>query len=472
MSTDFLRDEGSFRDPSGRVFIQGNNILRAISDKGMADFQRVLDSRVLEKDEIARDILAARIVSTDELQLLRDSVAREGFPVANALQTRRLPLISYPYEWSFEALRAAGLAHLRLQKNLLHAGFTLSDASAFNIQFEGASPVHIDTLSIIPYTDGDPWIAYSQFQRHFLNPLLLESLTGISFTTWWRGSMDGLGSSDLLRMLPWRALLSPAVLTHVVPSALMERRLARVEQLTLHKAPPRLPKARLEAMLTHLEAILTGMAKPKGRLSVWEDYTSNNNYADTETTQKLAQVGRFAKARTPELLLDIGCNSGAYAQHALTQGAKSVVGIENDRGALDLAFLRAQKQKLPFCALHLDITNPSPAQGWRGLERKAFDARCKPDALLALAVLHHIVIRGNVPACEAIIHLASLAPRGLIEFVPKSDPQVARMLRHREDIFPDYTLDCLTSALRTVARIIAVTQITQSGRCLIEYERS
>ena len=61
------------------------------------------------------------------------------------------------------------------------------------------------------------------------------------------------------------------------------------------------------------------------------------------------------------------------------------------------------------------------------------------DAVLALALVHHLAIGNNVPL-GMIAHCFARAGRHLlIEFVPKSDSQVARLLVTREDIFDEYT---------------------------------
>lgn len=466
------RDEGSFRDPAGRVLIAKADVYRGLSDTGWAKFKPVWDSGILKSPELADILLPADLLSDAKAGQLLGSNVFQDFQARQGLRTRRLPLITYPYEWGFEALRAAALAHLRLHLQLLQHGFTLSDATAFNIQFEGAKPRHIDTLSVIPHEEGTPWLAYGQFLRHFLNPLLFESQTGIGFGTWWRGSMDGMSSHDLLRLLPWTARFRPSVLTHVLPLALVERKAEAAEKAMASRRPRGLSKAGLQAILRHLEGIISGLRRPKGRLSTWENYTSNNSYLDSESERKMQVVGDFASRQKPALLLDIGCNTGAYAAQALQCGAQSVVGLEYDRGALDGAFLRAQAKDLAFTPLSIDLTNPSPAQGWRGRERGSFDSRCQADALVALAVIHHIVIRGNIPFRAALRHLVSMAPRGIIEFVPKEDPQVQRMLRHREDIFVDYNQEVFLATLREVAAVRSVMPITHTGRCLAEYERN
>src|SRR5690606_24922064 len=95
------------------------------------------------------------------------------------LQHERLPFISYPYEWSFPLLKAAAILHLTVQLDALEADFSLSDSTAYNVQFDGVRPVFIDVLSFRKYHDGEVWAGHRQFCEQFLNPLLLRSYFGI-----------------------------------------------------------------------------------------------------------------------------------------------------------------------------------------------------------------------------------------------------------------------------------------------------
>lgn len=123
-----------------------------------------------------------------------------------------------------------------------------------------------------------------------------------------------------------------------------------------------------------------------------------------------------------------------------------------------------------FLPLRADAADPSPAQGWRGLERPALETRCKPDKLLALAVIHHLALSRNIPLPDIVRWLVSLAPEGLVEFVPKTDGNVLEMLSLREDIFADYDEARFRSELERHANIRSASRITESGRVLYWYK--
>ena len=133
-------DAGSFRDPSGRVLRHNSQILRAIFEPGAAAYEAARDAGVLAKAIKRGSLLPADPVDGIGLEPLAPG-ARHW------VEHPRLEFVSYPYEWSFSGLKAAALLQLDFQMQLLADGFTLSDATAYNIQFRGTKPVFIDHLS-------------------------------------------------------------------------------------------------------------------------------------------------------------------------------------------------------------------------------------------------------------------------------------------------------------------------------------
>ena len=136
-----------------------------------------------------------------------------------------------------------------------------------------------------------------------------------------------------------------------------------------------------------------------------------------------------------------------------------------------VAMVVAEKNRLDLLPLSMDLLNPSAGSGWMGVERKALVDRNLPDAIVALALIHHLAIAGNVPLGQAVTWLVSLAPKGIIEFTHKSDETVQRMLRFREDIFDDYHEEAFRQHLEAEAVILERREISASGRSLYIYQR-
>ena len=456
---------GSFRDPSGRIYMVGDRVLRTVTRYAVEDYEALKSDQALE--QLSR---TGRIVPAQEVN--KDSLGEAGREACYVLEHPRLPIISYPYEWCFEALRAAALAHLDLQRELLEADIVLSDASAYNIQFRGVRPVFIDYLSFRRYRSGEYWQGHRQFCEQFLNPLLLRALFGIYHNAWYRGSQEGITAVELSRLLRWHHKVRPNLLMHVVLPARFQVAAGKEAGAKLRNAARReLPKSAYSSMLAQLRAWISNL-RPRDRApTVWSHYDVDHNYTDADHQAKLQFIRDFIAKSQPGMLWDLGCNTGEYSELALAAGARKVVGFDIDQQALDLAFKRAADRELDFTPLYLDAANPSPDQGWDGSERSALKARAGADALLALAFVHHLAIGRNVPLVRVLGWLLELAPQGIIEFVPKGDPQVQRMLSLREDIFPDYSEEHFLKLLESKARLIDRKRLAADGRLLVWYQR-
>jgi hypothetical protein len=116
--------------------------------------------------------------------------------------------------------------------------------------------------------------------------------------------------------------------------------------------------------------------------------------------------------------------------------------------------------------LLLDLANPSPAQGWAGRERLSLAERGPADVILALALIHHLAIGHNVPLERIAAYLKGLCRKLIIEFVPKTDPQVKRLLLSRPDIFSDYTKEGFEQAFTGHFAIEGCMGIEDSQRTL------
>jgi ribosomal protein L11 methylase PrmA len=451
---------GSFRDPAGSVHRLGDRILRTVSAKHEADFSAALRTGVLDRLAAEKRIVAFEPVPEPYEHLGLADAAR-------VLQHPRLPFISHPYEWSFQALRAAGLHHLDIHIEILESGLTLSDASAYNIQFLGTRPVFIDLLSFRPYREGEIWTGYRQFCEQFLNPLLLASATGLMPNAWYRGALEGIQTAALRRLLPFRAKLSRRVLLHVVAHAALE---SAPSQGAESQAAPAFPRARLIRLLTDMRAWLASLA-PKPSRSLWADYTTTCSYGSEEQENKRAEVAEFAAAVRPRLLWDMGCNTGEYSLLALEAGAERAIGWDGDAAAIDVAFLAANEIGAAFTPLVGQLANPSPSQGWGQTERAGMQERSDADAVMALALIHHLVFGANVPLPQAIGWLVGLAPRGLIEFVTPDDVQVRPMRARRNGAHHRYDRDHFVESLAALARIEKSAIIGPSGREMFRYDR-
>lgn len=460
----YKRVEGSFRDPSGHVYKFEGKIYRTIKTKVKDDYEVLRDSGVYEKLIEAGELVFTKEVPSEGLNI-------DGEDVEYLLEHERMPLISYPYEWSFNALKAAALFHLELQKKLLGSNVALCDSSAYNIQFRGGKPIFIDFLSLRPYKDGDYWLGHRQFCEHFLHPLLLRALCGVSYNSWLRGSPEGISGADLLGMIPFWKKINPRFFLHLLLPEWLKNSIDEEKSKEKKQIKPLrgLPKSAYLGLLNQLHRWIQSLDAPKSKRSTWDDYTLSSSYSGNEVAEKINFVKKFVQSKRPNLLLDIGCNTGEYSEIALKNGATSVIGIDSDPHACDGAFERARVNNLNISVLQVDISNPSPSQGWRHEELQSFAKRVVSDGMIALAVLHHLVIGKNIPLVDAINNLMDFSSEGVIEFVGKDDKQVKKMLQFREDIFLDYNKENFISIVGRRAEIVEWVDIQKTNRSMVWY---
>ena len=439
--------------------MEDGRIRRAVTDIGIGNARAVRQTGLLERLSSRGWLLPERAIAT-ELAGRPDVRAVYEYP--------RIPFVSYPYEWPFAALKAAALLHLDIQLEALDAGVALTDATAYNIQFVGAQPVFIDHLSFRPYHDGELWAGHRQFCEQFLHPLLLRGLLGVEFQSWYRGHIDGIAGADLAALLGWRHTLDWRVFINVVLPARLQRR--AVDAGTEEKiSRGRLSRAAFRELLSTLHRWIARL-EPRGlERTTWSAYDSL--VPASESAAITGFVGAFVSELRPRLLWDLGCNAGRYSAAALAAGADYVIGLDSDAGAIEQSFHRARDGKLRLLSLLMDLVNPSPGQGWLDAERDGLLGRDKPDALLAIAVIHHLALARNVPLGDIVTLLTRIAPEGVIGFVPATDARAAALFRGREDLFRSYSLETFLSLLQQHARVVRQERLPGSERTLIRYSR-
>ncbi len=454
---------GSFRDPQGQVVELGASVFRVLRAP-LAPFPETwADGGPLAGLVAAGKLWPGRPLGVEAApQPLREFAPEAvGF-----LEHPRLPLITYPYEWPFALLKRAALLHLDLHCEALRSGFTLSDGSAYNIQFVGAKPVFIDSLAFVPYQEGQPWAGYAQFCESFLNPLLLAARGNPSVNDVYRARLRGVATNDVARQLGWWGALRTGTFIHVVVNSWAQRSTTDAGA----RRPSHLTRAGLDLLLRSLRRAIDGLEMPR-HPGDWSSYETHNSYSESARVAKTAVVSDFVARVRPALLLDVGCNAGEYSEIALAAGAQQVLGLERDAGAANRAVVRAEGLTKPFLPLQVDIQNPSPAQGLDLAERRSLMDRAKPDALLCLALLHHLVIGEGVPLPAVLRAIVGLAPRGLIEFVPPDDPMSRRIAGPAERLRHPYDLASFLNELSRLANVWQRNELTSAGRVLVEYSR-
>jgi SAM-dependent methyltransferase len=447
------REPGSFRDPESRVFYAGSHVYRALSSQGLADFEAAAAANLLEDPRIVR---SERVDRSAEPDLLSAGVAA-------VLEHERIPFISYPYEWTFSMLRDAALLQLDLLLAAVEHDLILKDSTPYNIQYRGSRPVFIDVGSFERLRDGELWVGYRQFCMLYLYPLMLQATKGVSFQPWLRGSLDGITPAQMRAVMSTRDRFRRGYLTTVFLQARLDSRDGAPDRaVTTELKRPGLAKQLIVANLRKMHKLVSRLEwdPPKG---VWLTYGVHNTYSLEDADRKDAFVRDVVASSRWQLAWDLGCNNGRHSR-IMAERIPTVVAIDADAGPVELLYrdLRAagDERILP---LTMNLADPSPALGWRGLERAPLIGRGKPDLVLALALVHHLAIAANIPLREVVDSLAGLGSALLVEFPTRDDPMVQKLLAgKRPGLHADYDRShfesCLSAALE-----IRRTEVLDSG---------
>lgn len=419
----------SFRDPSGFLFRLDDCLYRQVNRSYAENYDRLIESglyRALSE--------AGRLVAHEEVA--EDAHAPEPERAYKVLRPELIPFISYPYEWSFSQLQDAALLTLEIQRRSLEAGMSLKDCSAYNVQFKDGRPIFIDTLSFEVYRQGEPWVAYRQFCQHFLAPLALMSRVDIRLSRLLRMYLDGIPLDLASRLLPRRTWLKLGLGIHIHLHAKSQSIFAEKTE-----KPKRRAAVSLNALRGLVDSLDSSVRKLKWRVgrTEWSDYYNELSYSGAEFDRKRKFVSEYLEQAKPSSVWDLGANTGRLSRLASERGIPTVA-FDVDPACVEAnrreVVRRGETRLLP---LWLDLTNPSPGLGWAGAERMSLAERGPADLVMALALVHHLAIGNNVPLGDVAAYLSRLGRRLIIEFVPKSDPQVGRLLVVREDVFDTYT---------------------------------
>ncbi len=383
------------------------------------------------------------------------------------IQPEKIPFVSYPYEWSFSQLKQAALTTLEIQQIAMDFGMTLKDSSAYNIQFKHCKPILIDTLSFETYRKGGVWKAYRQFCSHFLAPLALMAHKDIRLSQLLRNYIDGIPLDLASSLLPSKMFFSYSLLAHIHAHA-------KSQKFYGSKKPPVSKRGLSKNQIVGLVASLHSGIKKMGwssSVTEWADYYSDTNYSERGFKHKKDVVSRWLETANPSIVWDLGANTGVFSRLATAKGFFTV-SFDIDPGAVEQNFLHAQKSKdANILPLLLDLANPSPSLGWANSERRSFVDRKSADVIMALALVHHLAISNNLPFSKIASFFQNVCRFLIIEFIPKTDSQIGRLLATREDIFEDYTLENFEGAFEAFFRIRDRIQIHDSERILYMMEK-
>lgn len=452
--TDFKKSSASFRDPSGFIFTHNGKIYRAVKAAYKDNLDFLISSGLYSKLIAENLLIPHNFVNDIDLNLNENDVYK-------IIEPEQIIFISYPYEWCFSQLKDAALLTLSIQKIALEYGMILKDASAFNIQFHNGKPIFIDTLSFEKYVEGEPWIAYRQFCSHFLAPLLLMKYRDLAMNRLLSLFIDGIPLNLTSSLLPANAFLKFSHLSHIYLHSLSEK----YGSSNNKKQKVNISKNGMLGLIENLERSIRKI-KIQIKNSVWQNYYEDNSYLKDELEQKRNIIGEYLNIIQPRTVIDLGSNTGLFSRIA---GDRDIYTMSSDFDphCVEINYLDAKKRREKnILPLLMDLTNPSPDLGWHNEERDSFIKRKRADAVMALALIHHLSISNNVPLEKLVLFFSELSEYLIIEFVPKEDVQVKSLLINRKDIYIEYCQENFEKIFRERYEFLRKDLVTESGRTL------
>ncbi len=444
-------EPSSFRDRDGFIFYQEENVYRQINESYIPTWNKLKNETFFTN--LIND---GKLVAFEEVTATKEAIT---------IKLQKIPFISYPSEWTFNQLKKAALLTLAIQKTALQNNFTLKDATAYNVQFVGSKAIFIDTLSFEPYTQGEPWQAYKQFCQHFLSPLLLAYYGKSELKSLFLEYMDGIPLRVSAKLLPIKSKFNLLSYTHIHLHAKFEQK--HSEDTNVKANTLAISKARILSIIEHLESGIKNL-KIKKSTTNWTDYYATCSYSAAGYQTKQKFVEHCLSSTSRNLCVDLGANTGEFSKLA-SKYFKTVIACDSD---LEVVAAIQHEKINNVLALHVNLTNPTPAFGWNNEERKSFISRIKnADITMALALIHHLCIGNNVPLNKVAHFFSDCSQHLIIEFVPKNDVQVKKLLVTKKDIFDDYTLDNFKRAFLSHFTLVQEQTIPDSDRILFLFQK-
>lgn len=459
----------SYKDPSGNVYLAGENVFRCVSKSAKDDWLFFIKSGLSEKLQKLNYLQKTTKADINKIKGFFTKDQLDKF--AEIVEHKKLPFLSYPYEWSFEMLKDAAILHLDLLNECLKNDFITKDGTSYNIQFQGSKPIFIDILSIVPYKQGSPWVGFRQFCQLFLFPLMIMSYKAIPFQIILKGYLDGIDVLTTKRLFSLKDILKPGIFTNVFLQALFQTSFSNEEDSLKRKiSAVQIKKTQLQKNILNLKKTINQLPYPKIS-SPWLSYSENNSYNQNYSQFKKDFVEKVIENIKPSLLFDLGCNTGDFSILA-AKNSNYVIALDSDYQCIDRLYQRLKKSSIKnILPLVVDITNPSPNLGWKLSEFPSFFNREKPDVILCLALIHHLVLGKNIPLENSVEWLSQLAPNIIFEFITKEDPKAEFLLKEKEDTYPDYNIKKLESCFQKYCSLKEKMVVSENKRIIYWFQR-
>jgi len=464
----------SWRDPSGFVVREGRRVFRAVASSAVPWADKLLAAEWFQRHVRSGHIPESRWVEHGPADY-------PGPFEGRWIEHAPLTFAAYPHEISALQLHEAARLTLQLALDALENGWSLKDASAWNVLFDRGRPVFCDLLSFEPWEPSPTWTAYAQFQRCFIIPLLVFRKAGIPPRTWFLRDRDGVTPEAARKILSGVAAWTQPGLEAVTLPALTSGGGKQLHR-TASEAPPgkdRNRRARrhfapdvskhvlrstLRRLSRHVESL-----RPATSKSAWLGYESErDHYSAADLAQKSAFVREALCENTIRTVLDLGSNTGEYSQLAAELG-KIVVAVDSDDASLQRLYERTLTSGADITPFVLNIARPPPPLGWMNREVPGFLERARQhfDCVLALGLMHHLVITERAPLAQIAALLAQLSRHTLVvEWIERDDPRFQELAGPNLLLYQSIGREAFEQSLAEYFAVRCVLRLSSGTRTL------
>ncbi len=440
-------------DDIGRVFFYQNQVFRAIYPASVSAVRQVLESGLIARLSDEKLFPQTQIV---DYQV-------DGFGMV--LQHQAILPISYPYEWSFEMLKAAAICLLRTNQIAQTYGYETKDCHPYNILFEGTNPFFIDFGSFRPIPEkSQHWAAYEEFLGRYWYVLRLAQKTGFFI------SQKIVGGSSSLPHEAFLALQYPFLRSVFGLSFFqkMARRFFKFTRLANHlEKVEKMPFGKILLFLhknsllpfqkTDFGKLITKVEKlkPAQQNTMWGDY--HNHFYQNGTIRSTPRFDRIVEilGKLPiKTIFEIAGNQGVFAKLLLERlDLGYVICSDYDEQAIDSMFRNNPNNAKLFPVL-FNFRFPTTQSFSQNPE-----SRFKSDLVVALAVTHHLILTQKIPIEQIFVEALRYSKRYLaIEFMPLGLHDGTQ-----GQIFPDwYSRDWFRSHFLQYCDLIAEEQLEEN----------
>jgi 2-polyprenyl-3-methyl-5-hydroxy-6-metoxy-1,4-benzoquinol methylase len=445
------------------VFYFDGKIYRYVEKSKLLFLTEFLSSNLYQELLDKEMIVNTKITALEENPQLREHFSDS---IDQVFQHEKIEFITYPYEWPISMHKDAAILTLKIQTELLKCGFSLKDATPYNIQFKNSNPIFIDISSIEKVEQTGVWKPYNQFCQFWLYPMLLYRRGFHDFQLIYLKYMDGIPLEKVVSILNiWKpSLRFGLVLDYLLPALMSKSKYFRKKSGAVQLKNRRNSEKIISMTINRLKRKTAKLGKNKFK-GHWINYSETHSYTEENERKKDAFVHKVLtrESSSSHTLLDMGCNTGKYSRLAAMCGYR-VVATDSDIDCIERLYIDARDNQLAILPLCIDLFNPSPAIGWNNIERQSFLNRVesKFDFVLGLALVHHLLVVGRVPLASIVELQKKLTKRFLItEFIGTNDKMFKTLMQHRSESYDYYNINYFKSVYSESFEIISEERIIE-----------